>query len=61
MFDDDRVPSFPPPNVIKQENPPPYVLPPIQYPLAKSTPEKDSKEAPKKNKKTTDQKPRRST
>ena len=51
MFDDDRVPSFPPPNVIKQENPPPYVLPPIQYPLAKSTPEKDSKEAPKKEQK----------
>ncbi|OMJ83077.1 hypothetical protein SteCoe_16057 [Stentor coeruleus] len=50
MFDDERVPPFP--DMVKpvQENPPPYILPPITYPIAKTSAQ-DRKESPKKENK----------
>lgn len=56
MFDDERVPPFP--DAIKQvqENPPPYALPPITYPIAKNSAQ-DRKESPKKENKTRSETP----
>lgn len=50
MFDEDRVPPFPPLFQTFQENPPPYILPPIQFPLA-SSPNVEKKETVKKEQK----------
>jgi tetratricopeptide (TPR) repeat protein len=49
MFDDDRVPGFPPEITVVKENPPPYVLPPIQFPLTKQTTEKPDPKKDSKN------------
>ena len=50
LFDEDRVPPFPPLTQVVQENPPPYALPPIQFPMAKSSTSEKTKESPKKEK-----------
>ena len=51
MLDDDRAPSFPSQVQVVQENPPPYTLPPIQYPLAKTSQGAEKRESPKKEQK----------
>ena len=51
VFDDERVPLVPDPSKTVQENPPPYSLPPIQYPLKAQPAVPDPKTAQKKDSK----------
>jgi hypothetical protein len=48
MFEEEHVPAYPEVAAVVQENPPPYALPPIQYPIkpvvqVKDSPKKDQK------------------
>jgi hypothetical protein len=51
VFDDERVPQIPELSKTIQENPPPYALPPIQYPIKPVPASSDLKSSPKKDSK----------